>query len=398
MSNEAVLIAALAGRGLAASARRAGFRPLVADAFGDSDTAEHAAATRCVRDAARIGFRTKPTLSALAELQAGSERPPIGLVLGSGFEDRPKLVSVLSHRYRLLGNDATTIARSKDPSTLFALMDRLSIAHPETRLTPPENRSGWITKRIGGSGGTHVLPAEIADEKSARRYYQRRLGGVPHSVLALATRDGVSPIGISRQWSVGSGPQPFRYGGAVGPVEVPPALASTMLGAVERLSSTLGLVGLVAFDFLVADQTPYLLEVNPRPGATIDIFDDARGALFTAHISACLGSALELPAAQGARAAAILYADRGALDIGPVDWPEWTADRPHAGTRIPRYRPIATVFASGPDPAAALESCRRRLEELGDMLYAQARNRERNDNAEVQRPGPERISARSQAR
>lgn len=398
MNNEAVLIAALAGRGLAASARRAGFRPLVADAFGDSDTAEHAVALQCVKDAARIGFRTKPTLSALAELQTASEHPPIGLVLGSGFEDRPKLVSVLARRYRLLGNDAAVIARSKDPSTLFALMDRLSIAHPETRLTPPGDRSGWITKRIGGSGGTHVLPAATADEKSTRRYYQRRLDGVPHSVLALATRDGVIPIGISRQWSVGSGPQPFRYGGAVGPVEVTPALAASMLRAVEQLSTTLGLVGLVAFDFLVTDGTPFLLEVNPRPSATIDIFDDARGALFAAHTAACQGTISKLPTAQDARAAAILYADRGTLDIGPVEWPEWTADRPHAGTRVPRHRPIATVFASGPDPAAALECCLRRLEELGDMLYGQARNRERNDNAEVQRPGPERISARSQAR
>ena len=69
MTAETVLIAALSGRGLAASARRAGYLPLVADAFGDSDTAEHAAAARCVTDAARIGFRAKPVFSALAELE-----------------------------------------------------------------------------------------------------------------------------------------------------------------------------------------------------------------------------------------------------------------------------------------------------------------------------------------
>ena len=46
----------------------------------------------------------------------------------------------------------------------------------------------------------------------------------------------------------------------------------------------------------------------------------------------------------------------------------------------------------------AFESCRRRLDELAEMLYAQAPNRERNDNAEVQRPRPERVGARSEAR
>lgn len=397
MTSEAVLIAALSGRGLAASARRAGLRPLVADAFGDSDTAEHATRACCVEDAARIGFRTKPTLAALAALEAGAEAVPIGLVLGSGFEDRPKLIDVLAHRYPLLGNDAATIARSKDPTALGTLLDQLAIAHPETRLAPPDDPAGWLAKRIGGSGGTHVLPATRA-ERSQRRYYQRRLAGIPHSVLAVATRDGALPIGISRQWSVGSGPQPYRYGGAVGPVRLAPEVEATMLSAAQKLSAALGLVGLVSFDFLIAGGTPFLLEVNPRPGATLDIFDDTQGTLFRMHLAACIGAAPQLPARECARAAAILYADRGPLEVGPVDWPAWVADRPSPGTCIPRYRPIATVLASEPTPDAAFESCCRRLDELGDMLYAQARNRERNENAEVQRPRPERLLGRSQAR
>ena len=88
----------------------------------------------------------------------------------------------------------------------------------------------------------------------------------------------------------------------------------------------------------------------------------------------------------------------GPLTIDAVRWPEWTADRPPPGTRVPRYRPIATVFAAAETPEATFESCRRRLDELAEMLYAQAPNRERNDNAEVQRPRPERLRARSEAR
>jgi uncharacterized protein len=37
-NNPAILIAAITGRSLAAAARRAGFRPLVADLFNDADT------------------------------------------------------------------------------------------------------------------------------------------------------------------------------------------------------------------------------------------------------------------------------------------------------------------------------------------------------------------------
>ena len=168
--------------------------------------------------------------------------------------------------------------------------------------------------------------------------------------------------------------------------------------AVEGICAALHLRGLVAFDFLIAGETPFLLDVNPRPSATLDVFDDERGSLFNAHVAACADHTPHLPAPQAVRAAAILYADPGALTVGTVAWPEWTADRPSPGTRIPRYRPIATVFAAGETTETAFESCHRRLDELAEMLYAQAPNRERNDNAEVQRPRPERLGARSEAR
>ena len=397
MTTPTVLIAALSGRGLAASARRAGYLPLVADAFGDSDTAELAAAACRVTDAARIGFRAKPVFAALAALEAAAPSPPIGLVLGSGFEDRPKLIAALSRRYRLIGNGAETIARAKNPAGFFALLDTLGIAHPATQLAPPSDMGGWLSKRIGGSGGTHVVDAAAAD-RSPRRYYQRAIDGVPHSVLAVATGDGVHIVGISRQWTVGQGPRPFRYGGAIGPVQLPTAVDTAMRNAAEAVCAALGLVGLVAFDFLLVGDTPILVEVNPRPGATLDVFDDTDGALFGAHIDACGGKVPHLPALYGARAAAILYADAGSLTIDAVRWPEWTADRPAAGTRVPRYRPIATVFAAAETPETAFESCRGRLDELAEMLYAQAPDRERNDNAEVQRPRPERFRARSEAR
>ena len=397
MTADTVLIAALSGRGLAASARRAGYLPLIADAFGDSDTAELAADSRRVTDAARIGFRAKPVFAALAELEAAASSPPVGLILGSGFEDRPKLIAALSRRYRLIGNGAETIARAKNPDGFFALLDTLGIAHPATQLAPPSDMSGWLSKRIGGSGGTHVVDAAAA-ERSPRRYYQQRVHGMPHSVLAVATTAGVHIIGISRQWPVGQGPQPFRYGGAVGPVQLPAAVEASMRNAAAVACLALGLVGLIAFDFLLAGDTPILIEVNPRPGATLDVFDDAAGALFRAHVDACGGRIAALPALHGARAAAILYADQGPLTIDAVRWPEWSADRPPPGTRVPRYRPIATVFAAARTSEDAFESCRGRLDELAEMLYAQAPNRERNDNAEVQRPRPQRLGARSEAR
>ena len=208
--------------------------PLVVDAFGDSDTAELAAAARCVTDAARIGFRAKPVFAALAALEAAAPSPPIGLVLGSGFEDRPKLIAALSRRYRLIGNGAETIARAKDPAGFFALLDTLGIAHPDdaTRAAVRRRRLAVEAHR---RQRRHACRRRCRGRAAARAATSSgAIDGVPHSVLAVATGDGVHIVGISRQWTVGSGPRPYRYGGAVGPVQLPTAVDAAMRNAAER--------------------------------------------------------------------------------------------------------------------------------------------------------------------
>ncbi len=180
MTQDTVLIAALSGRALAASARRAGYLPLVVDAFGDADMQASAGALRCLAHVTRDGFRARPLLAALHSLAGEAPRRPIGLVLGSGFEDTPKLVATLGRHFPLIGNGAEAIARAKDPTCFFPLLDALAIPHPETRPTPPQDPQGWLSKRIGGSGGAHVVACPLA--RSTRgRYFQRRLQGEPVS-------------------------------------------------------------------------------------------------------------------------------------------------------------------------------------------------------------------------
>ena len=84
---------------------------------------------------------------------------PIGLVYGAGFEDRPALLARLCRGRTLCGNTPETVARTKDPHTFFATLDALGIPHPEISLIAPRDPQGWLAKRIGGSGGAHVVPA-----------------------------------------------------------------------------------------------------------------------------------------------------------------------------------------------------------------------------------------------
>lgn len=373
MTGETVLIAAFSARALAASARRAGYRPLVVDCFGDLDTVALAHAARCLPARVQVGFTARPLLAALDSLVAQAPSPPIGLVLGAGFECNPRLVARLAERFRVIGNDAETIRRAKDPQQLFSLLGALGIAHPETRLDAPSSAEGWLMKRIGGSGGLHIHRCPAKPRPDPRRYFQRQSAGTPVSVLGLVSEKSAA-FAVSRQWTSPLARRPYRYGGAAGSLLLDEDLEARLIEASLAVSEALALKGIVSFDYLVDDGAPSLLEVNPRPGATVDVFDDAAGTLFKAHVAASQGGD---PAAllstnwhpPVARAAAFLYADRGALTAGAVDWPAWAADRPRPGSVIGAGQPLATVIAEGDDIDAVQAACAERLGALESLLY-----------------------------
>lgn len=381
MNGETVLIAAYSGRALAASARRAGYEPLVVDAFGDSDTRQIAARFRGLPEALRGGFRARSLLAALFELAAAARAKPVGLVLGSGFEDTPRLISTLSRHYRLLGNDAEAVRRAKDPATLPALLSALGIAHPESCTTPPATPDGWLSKRIGGSGGRHIRTARALERQNSHRYFQRRLAGDQFSLsgIAMGTELTLHP---TRQWCRASATRPYRYGGAITHPAAEPLILARMSEAAHRVTAALKLAGMISFDFRIVEGVPYLLDINPRPGATLDVLDTADGALFRAHVAAFTGASpvpTPAPAPNDVRAAAILYADLNPLTAPAAPWPAWTADRPAPGTQIPRGRPVATVLTSAGTPQDAERRIRLRLEELADLLYGHASGKEYED-------------------
>ncbi len=370
MTSQTVLIAAFSGRALAQSARRAGYVPLVVDAFGDLDMRAAAHAYRTIPDAMRTGFRAKPVLTALDDLVAASPSRPIGLVLGSGFEDKPRLWDILDKRYGVLGCNAETVRMCKDPRTFFPLLDQLGIAHPQTQMQPPEDASGWLTKQIGGSGGRHIRLATASSEAKPQRYFQRRLKGERISFSAVVA-DGIASD-VTRQWSSPSPTEPMRYGGSVSLIWSGSPQELTMLYAVSELAGAFRLRGLVSFDFIVNGGDVSLLEINPRAGASLDAVDTIDGSRFKAHVMACHNGKLHYGTNtenHESRAAAILHADRGPLTLGKFDWPEWTADQGAPGTHVPLHAPLATILAEAATPDAAEALARARLAELETLIY-----------------------------
>jgi uncharacterized protein len=363
----AVLIAAASGRALAQSARRGGFLPLVADFFADQDTAALADEVVRIEHGLAHGMREDRLLAACETL--ARSRRPIGVVCGTGFEDRPQLLARLGERWRLLGNDPQTVATVKDPAAFAALCRDCDVPHPETRATPPREPDGWLAKRKGGAGGSHIVPPSPAIFAREDVYFQQATAGEAVSALFLADGRHAMTLGFSTQWASPTAQRLFRYGGAVRPAALAPAMADALAAAMHRLMQAIPLVGLNSADFLVDRDEFRLLEINPRPGATLDLFEPAEGSLFALHVAASEGRlATTPPRHDGACAAAIVYAEHDIAAAPATRWPDWTADRPRAGTAIATGEPLCTVRATAATAAAAKAGVDARVAEVLAMV------------------------------
>jgi predicted ATP-grasp superfamily ATP-dependent carboligase len=367
----ALLIVASSGRALAASAARRGLPVVVLDLYNDLDTRRVALASRAV--AGRSGrFDSRLLLAAAVELCPSQNCA--GLVYGSGLEGRVGLLKKLARDRTLFGNDPDTVAMIKDPARFFPLLARLGIAHPAVSLEPPRDPDGWLVKRAGAAGGSHVRHATARHRAGARRYFQRFLPGRVLSVLFAADGKRARAIGFNQQWTAGvPWCAPYCYGGAVTCVDLPAAVLAAVAQILDRVVAATGLQGVNGLDFIVDGDTPAVLEINPRPTATMDLYDaDLEAGVAGVHLQACRG---ELPAALRPgrpRAHAIVYAP-GMLRVpARAEWPAWCTDLPEPGSVIPLGAPVCSVHADADTPAQAQQLVQTRREQMQAGLWSVA--------------------------
>ncbi|WP_331819565.1 ATP-grasp domain-containing protein [Aurantimonas sp. A2-1-M11] len=365
MTGPTLLCAAFSARQIAESARRSGIGALAVDFFGDLDLEQSALVAEVLHGDYPDGFDGEELLTLLERMAEGHS--PIGFVQGAGFEDRTELLDRIGARWPILGTDAAIIRLLKDPEGFAALCARAGIDHPEIRRERVGDPSGWLSKKIGGAGGSHVQPATDA-APGADRYVQRIVTGEKWSAAFLAAEGRIAMLGFTRQWAAPSADEPFRYGGAVGPLEPPGDAGPAMVAAVERLAREVPLTGLASADFVVSPQGPVLLEINARFGATVDIYDRDEAPLLALHLNACRGRLPDgVPPVPTVRAAGLAWTD------GPVHlpsgfvWPEWTCDRTRPPATFGAGQPLCTIVAEAADAAAAESLFHARVDELHEL-------------------------------
>jgi predicted ATP-grasp superfamily ATP-dependent carboligase len=116
-----------------------------------------------------------------------------------------------------------------------------------------------------------------------------------------------------------------------------------------------------------------VLEVNPRPTATIELYDaDVEGGMVALHLRACRGKLPTPLKLSRARAHAIVYAPTALRVPASIAWPAWCTDLPEAGSAIAAGAPVCSVHAEGNTAAEARRMVLARREQMQVSLREEA--------------------------
>ncbi len=120
---------------------------------------------------------------------------------------------------------------------------------------------------------------------TASVYWQKFQAGTQHSVLFLADGQQVQVVGFNTQWSVSlSETQEFVFSGVINSTDLPDKHKAVITGWLKQMVPVFALRGLNSLDFIHADDCSYVLEINPRPSASMQLYE---GDLLIRHIQAC---------------------------------------------------------------------------------------------------------------
>ncbi len=315
-----------------------GFSAVAIDCFADEDTeALH--------------------LSQVASLELTDLEPAVDDIIknfgvthvlyGSGFETKIDSLAYLQSRFVIMGNSVDLFRRFQDKPDFFQTLHQLSISYPETVFSSPSSYEDWLIKPMQGEGGlsiTYYQPRSLVNSK--RFYWQRYLAGEVFSALFIADTEQVKVLGFNRQWIDQSHEHEFAFVGICNQATISDEHRRLIIEWLTALIRVYPLRGLASLDFIVHQDTCYVLEINARIPASAQLYGKN---LFALHLQACSDMRIEVddglypsPMPMGFQ---IIYAKRSLkIPMGMI-WPNWVVDRPAGGVFIGKGQPVCSIIA-----------------------------------------------------
>lgn len=359
------LVVAASARVLAESGRKGDIGLLAIDQYGDEDTRK--ASQALIRAESREGGLDPEQVIAAMEILDPKREAQV--LLGGGLDSHPELIVAIAEQRTLLGNSPDLFKQLKDPQACFPLLDALGIPYPDVCWQCPGETASWLLKTGCSEGGKGVR-FSAHDQPGPGDYYQRRLAGSTYSVLFLANGDALKIIGFNTLQTLAAGKTPFLFAGAMNFTDLQTDVRRAVAAFALKLVRKTGLVGLNSLDFMIDPlKGPLVLEINPRPSATMALYDrDAPHGLLRAHMQAAGGDLMPISATTHFRAFHVVLATRHIVASTAQIWPSWAHDRPSVGSSVMAGTPFCTVEAEASSPRRALKLLMRRIGHLKTLM------------------------------
>lgn len=343
---KSVFIVGYNARVMACPAHRAGYRAYSLSHYDDRDL------LRCVdKNFTFSGDLPRDIRPWLEQTDADK------VVLGSGFEDIDLPAS------RVLGNDPKIARNVVNKVWLAGKLKKLGMPHPRIYKNKNDLTFPCVAKPIKGGGGVKnylVKDASMLPEGD-EYFFQEYVTGKPLSVSVLSTGKEAMPVCVNeilvgKKW-LGQDKE-FGYCGNVTPYNT--IFREQMFDIARELIPALGLVGHNGIDFIVNQDGPRVLEINPRFTGAVDSVELAiRDNLFKAHVDAIDGRLHEYKVKRcGIKA--IMFARKHTLVKGDLLKP-MIADVPQKGTVYEDGEAICTVMGAGKTRGEAVGCLKERL-------------------------------------
>ena len=334
---EYLLIIANSGRMLAQAAVEAGFKPLVIDLYADLDTQKYATDYQQVSDLSLSNL--EPVIAEFIRQYAVT-----AVVYGSGFEQYPASLAYLMQKFTVWGNSTDSFVKTQDKPEFFNVLTQLDIPYPTVSFNPPvKDEHDWLIKPLQGQGGLGISHYSPNDTNKTGVYWQQFILGAAHSVLFLANCQSAQIIGFNTQWVDHThNIEPFIFSGVINKTDLSDAQQKVVVQWLQKLVPVFSLKGLNSLDFIATEHALYVLEINPRPSASMQLYD---ADLLTRHINSCRGELSPLPTEAHYTAYQIVYAPYDLNIPEAFKWPEDCADLPKVGVTCRKGQPICSIIA-----------------------------------------------------
>ncbi|TSA41117.1 MAG: ATP-grasp domain-containing protein [Methylococcaceae bacterium] len=352
-----VLMIASSARMMAQLAHQVGITVVVIDLFADTDTQQTALESVLVSSLSidNLRYAVKYFINKYAITTA---------VYGSGFEAHAESLFYLAKQLTLCGNAPQIFANIQNKLLFFKVLTDANISYPEVTFTLPATNKTWLFKPNLGQGGQGIHYLSHQDD-ARQGYWQAYIKGQVGSVIFFAKDKKSQLIGFNTQWSEALAENDFVFSGIINHSDLPDNCRTLLAQWIATLTRLFCLQGINSMDFIYAKGQLYVLEINARIPASVQLYSPT---WFYQHVINSAYYAKTAVAQKGFTAYQIVYAAQQCYIPTTWHWPENCVDLSEMGVKISKNQPICSIIATDKTPSNVVSAIQKQRQFIVDQL------------------------------